>query len=465
MCFVRDIVPLIERLVGKKCECSDEDTLNLTLFKGHAELGYSQFNEVLLLLGYDRIENFFFQFLVNGEIDYTSGATFKSKDDLKEGIERFTKLALLWYGSLRFAFNDLSDDYDELSLKINSNKPYNDKGYKERHFQINSINNIPANKTYLLGYIVKDKFEKILANDPENKPAKQYLEEREKYVIQGKKNQTSYLSSDHLDVYVATSMRLEHEYLFVSKLVEQIFTHQTLKPLKLRWFDPTQAYCENRIDKGLSEALMLKRAKCTLYLVQETDTLGKDSELASTLAQGKPVIAYVPEVDAKFIEALIADLQIISPDTHLNEIILNQLQIFNPTLAWDKNNKELITWLSDPATAPLEELKALFSKAVKDKYDTRARTLKDTHPLGIQVNLRSGVANGVLVVRDIKSCAELIKSIVLNNMEFIIADNVSIDNKGTYISLIEKISNSIFRIKSGDEILTNSFWNFYLNDN
>ena len=57
--------------------------------------------------------------------------------------------------------------------------------------------------------------------------------------------------------------------------------------------DAVLKYCEDRIDKGLSEALMLKRAKCTLFLAQESDTLGKDSELASTLAQGKPVIAYV----------------------------------------------------------------------------------------------------------------------------------------------------------------------------
>ena len=39
---------------------------------------------------------------------------------------------------------------------------------------------------------------------------------------------------------------------------------------------------------------LLRRAQCTIYMVQEGDTLGKDSELAATLAQGKPVIAYIP---------------------------------------------------------------------------------------------------------------------------------------------------------------------------
>jgi hypothetical protein len=66
--------------------------------------------------------------------------------------------------------------------------------------------------------------------------------------------------------------------------------------LNIRYFDPTQSYTGSRIDKGLVESLMLKRAKCTVYSVQDTDTLGKDSELAATLAQGKPVIAYVPSI-------------------------------------------------------------------------------------------------------------------------------------------------------------------------
>jgi uncharacterized protein YheU (UPF0270 family) len=39
---------------------------------------------------------------------------------------------------------------------------------------------------------------------------------------------------------------------------------------------------------------MLRRASVTIYLAGSSDTLGKDSELAATLAQGKAVIVYVP---------------------------------------------------------------------------------------------------------------------------------------------------------------------------
>lgn len=39
-----------------------------------------------------------------------------------------------------------------------------------------------------------------------------------------------------------------------------MFQQEPVKGLKLRYFDPTQAFCEDRIDKGLVEGLMLKRA-------------------------------------------------------------------------------------------------------------------------------------------------------------------------------------------------------------
>ena len=110
-------------------------------------------------------------------------------------------------------------------------------------------------------------------------------------------NTSHYLALDYMDVYVATSMRERWEFEDVHTTASEIFSSKVLEKLKLRYFDPTQSFLDNRVDKGLVEALMLKRAHCTIYMAQETDTFGKDSELATTLAQGKPVIVYVPELD------------------------------------------------------------------------------------------------------------------------------------------------------------------------
>jgi hypothetical protein len=53
----------------------------------------------------------------------------------------------------------------------------------------------------------------------------------------GIENHKAYLASDHMDVYVATSMRHKHEYLFISRIAEEIFEDKELKRLKVRYFD------------------------------------------------------------------------------------------------------------------------------------------------------------------------------------------------------------------------------------
>jgi len=204
---------------------------------------------------------------------------------------------------------------------------------------------------------------------------------------------------------------------------------------------------------------MLKRAICTLYLAQESDTLGKDSELASTLAQGKPVIAYVPEGEKDFVDSIIDTIRVLNPDRNKKEIIFEQLRVYGSDLAWE--DTDLMGWLRDKDHAPEEEMMNKLYKLVKNYYNRRAKTLMEDHPLGIQVNLNSGVANGVLVVRTIKKCIKLIKAIVMNELDFVLVEENLGDPNGV-IYLKEKISNSIFRIKTDNSLLTNVFWNFYL---
>jgi len=102
----------------------------------------------------------------------------------------------------------------------------------------------------------------------------------------------------------------------------------------------------------------------------------------------------------------------------------------------------------------------LLIEKTREHYDTRARTLRESHPLGIQVNLDTGVANGVLVVRTIADCAELIYRIITKTLAFRIEEKAV--GKVVYHLLRETVSDSVFRVMTGDAMLTNSFWNFYL---
>jgi hypothetical protein len=421
-------------------------------------LGYSQFNELLLLLGYDRITHAFFQYLVDGRVEYQPGAAFSSFSQLRDGIDRFRKIALVLFGNIKFAFKRLSRNAEELESWVNFIAPIEESEFANRHDPIYPLQQIGADDTYYLGYIIQDEINARLKANPNDEQARRDEEKRRRLVDIGVQNHHAYLASDHMDVYVATSMRSRHEYLHVNELGNGIFTHPRLRSLKLRWFDPTQVFCADRIDKGLAEALMLKRARCTIYLAQEIDTLGKDSELASTLAQGKPVIAYVPHVDNQFVPKLLQSLRILNESKSEIDLILDQLQIFEPAAAW--RDSQVRQWLEDRSSADVDAARERLLQRIRAHYDKRAEQLRETHPLGIQVNLATGVANGVLVVRTVDECAELVHRVITNQLEFDI-ETKYVSNRG-YLLLRETISKSIFRVVTGDAMLMNTFWNFYL---
>jgi hypothetical protein len=427
------------------------------LLKGTG-IGYSQLNELLLLLGYDRLTHRFFQYLLNGKTEYEFGGAFKSFDELRGGIDRFRTVALLGFGNIKFAFKYLSAPTTNLNEELARTGPTDTSSFESRHDPLMPIEQIPGDKTYYLGYIIKRQLDEQIQRNPDDKEAKQQLEEREEIVRKGLKNHAAYLASDHLDVYVATSMRERHEYQIVHQVVQEIFGSKNLQRMKIRWFDPTQAYCEDRIDKGLVEGLMLKRAACTVYLAQESDTLGKDSELASTLAQGKPVIAFIPEIlkekQAQFVENLLVMVKNGMPTASEQDIVLNQFRLFSPDLAW--KDSDIQSWLLKKESMNLTDARQKLGEIISAHYDRRADILKRSHPLGIQINLEAGVANGVLVARTTTQCAELIERILTNNLEF----SIEISERRA-ILLKEKTTQSVFRVQTGDLYLSNTFWNFY----
>lgn len=414
-------------------------------------------NELLLLLGYDRVTQAFFQFLVDGTLQYQPGSALPSIDALESGVERARQLSLLFFGNVKFGFKKLAHDVDELSFYHAATQPLHTDVFKQRHDPIHPVDPIPSSETYYLGYVVQNEIEDRLRSNPHDETAVADSRVLERVREKGIRNHRAYLISDHLDVYVATSMRRRHEYLEVAEFTNDVFNDERIRDLKLRWFDPTQAYCSDRTDKGLAEALMLKRAKCTLYLAQESDTLGKDSELASTLAQGKPVIAYVPAPSEKDVADSVSRLARLYSRSEAS-IILERLQAISPNLAW--TDPQVRRWLDVPTEMDQGRAAALLVKMARRHYDKRAETLRESHPLGIQVNLDTGVANGVLVVRSAHDCAELIFRIVTGTLEFRIKKELL--NGVEYHFLRETISGSIFRVMTGDAMLMNSFWNFYL---
>lgn len=140
------------------------------------------------------------------------------------------------------------------------------------------------------------------------------------------------------------------------------------------------------------------------------------------------------------------------------ELLLHQLRVFRPDAAW--HDEAVISWVTDKSKFDVQVARQKLGTSIREHYNRRANTLKQSHPLGIQVHLATGVANGLLIARSTAECANLIHRILTNTLEFRICEK-AIDGK-RYLLLKEKLSESVFRVVTGDEYLTNAFWNFYL---
>jgi hypothetical protein len=483
-----------------------------------ATLSLEDLNDILLLADQFPLGAAFFEFFLS------QGKGTISFQELNDGIIRFRGYALLKFGNVRFAYRTLFKlSREELSGRLgrwHADTTGLKKEYSERRDSVALPREIPAEKTWLLGYIAKSDADRDFATyaamaclagvDTEANllqdfssgqrelygPQKEALETQTAWKSQfktlgdirskinelselirdvrrqGWRNTSHYLASDCMDVYVATSMRERWEFEDIHNVVNTIFADHRLANLKLRYFDPTQSFLDNRVDKGLVEALMLKRSSCTVYLIQETDTFGKDSELATTLAQGKPVIAYLPKINIKKasetaalrpvsylqkrLPQLAAEGKIASQ--YLSEVFrfLETVSAFQPyyRIVGDEENE----FLERHKLAQVKRTMCdVLAEAEKKLFDSRAETLQRRHPLALQVDLGSGVANGVLVVRTEQDCAELLSRLLTNDCEFRFE---SVREPGI-TSLVENISESPFRVVTHNKTLTNAFWSLY----
>jgi transcriptional regulator with XRE-family HTH domain/predicted transposase YbfD/YdcC len=320
------------------------------------------------------------------------------------------------------------------------------------------------------------------------------------------RNLTKYLTADYMDVYVATSMRSNADFVSVNNFVEKLFIHPDVKSFKLRYFNPTQSWIEDRVAKGMVEALMLKRADICIYMAQMDDTFGKDSEASVSLGQGKPVIVFVPklvykklDIDSEKLgmlnraelineiikinakeeidesednEALLSRLLSLKFDMMQNEdyyeIIRNHWADFNfekeveKRIINEERRKEVKKAYYEIINGMNSKMNDIIKNAFKSimiaatiRFENRAKTFRNEHPLALQVILSSGVLNGIIVVRSVDLCALLLRNLIKNSLdlELIIDEN--------NYRLIESKTKSTIRVISRHHLVSNSFKTFY----
>ncbi|MBI5275985.1 MAG: helix-turn-helix domain-containing protein [Burkholderiales bacterium] len=314
------------------------------------------------------------------------------------------------------------------------------------------------------------------------------------------KNLAHYLSSDFLDVYVATSMRSDADFVSVNTFARNLFQHEDVRSLKLRYFNPTQSWIEDRIAKGLVEALMLRRAAVTIYMAQKSDTFGKDSEASVSLGQGKPVIVYVPRLTFPD-RSLDTETLFKRPRSELMTMLNAQdrLDVDDGIDEQALFAKILSTRLEDMDNAAMCQLvrehwadfdlieeekripengRHLYREWVSEcinsgssgkdvslirtaiagvfvanaiTFENRARMFREIHPLALQVILSSGVLNGILVVRTVDQCAKILSRLIRNDLE------LALSNEQMNYRLVEKLTGSTIRVISKHTLLRHAF--------
>jgi hypothetical protein len=319
----------------------DECLKLIIVDSGRVLLPIARFNELMLHCGRPLVSPWFFDYFFRN---------LETIDQFEAAVERFRIAAMWLYGNFKFAHRALNTcSEEEFSRLIQRTEPRAPEADRQVFTEIEDISD---DELPLLGYIssgrvkaiagiitevermvadpahafdiwsglgpIAAKFDEalrafgfrleivdgVLVSTPPELPALlAALKEREPQLMatltgaqeKGRRNTHRYLTLPYLDVYVATSMRSDEDFIEQHRFVRQVFEDPELAPLRLRYFDPTLSWVKSRITKGLVEALMLRRAKVTIYNAGDRETLGKDSELAATLAQGKPVIVYVRE--------------------------------------------------------------------------------------------------------------------------------------------------------------------------
>lgn len=268
----------------------------------------------------------------------------------------------------------------------------------------------------------------------------------------GRRNTYAYLSTSNIDIYFATSMRKGLDFVSNARFVEEVIGTLKRSRLNLLYFDPTQSYMDDRIQKGLIESIMIKRCKIVVYNAQERETFGKDAEAGIGLAHQKSVIIYVPRIlpsheklkefyhildtvgykkaplgEALMNKGYISEEQYYkfkAPETEKGDAIKNILgeseklkKIFQEISDNDLKG-ELASKGYDPTEPEIKEDIKNFSFKKMLEFETRALLFKDLHPLSFQISPMDGIARGVFVTRTPIETAILIKEILLKSLDY-----------------------------------------------
>lgn len=88
--------------------------------------------------------------------------------------------------------------------------------------------------------------------------------------------------------------------------------------------------------------------------------------------------------------------------------------------------------------------------------EQRGAFYRDVHPLSRLIDFKTGVPVGAMVTSSVEEVSELLVRIFENAMEYQLEHS-----KDGYLRLKERLTNSVVRLQTGDQLLAETFWNHY----
>ena len=88
--------------------------------------------------------------------------------------------------------------------------------------------------------------------------------------------------------------------------------------------------------------------------------------------------------------------------------------------------------------------------------EQRRRFYQEVHPLSRLIEFETGVAVGAMVTDELGEVSELICRILENRMEYYLEQP-----KSGFLRLKDKLTESVVRLQTNDQLLTEAFWNHY----
>jgi hypothetical protein len=369
----------------------------------------------------------------------------RSLDHLKWGLYRLYVDALLYFGNVRTAFRRLRDmSVDELSNYF-SLKRFDTDSIKRRGPPL-PLKSIAKDSRYLIAEmacksygalggmdgdlftVLKEAYKAHAAAGNPEPTIKELLEKRVPKEFQARQREFKFSADELLEETISSEADLLAKY----KRIAQKFTKARALAL-----DNTRYYLSMLSDLDVYVATSMRSRDDFRKMAESCETIFGDERLRS--------------MNLRYFDPTLS-----AAEGHEDKGLIECLMV--------KCAKMLVYSAGETETYGKDAEAAMALSLGKPVIfycdrEHRSRFYREIHPLSRLIEFDTGVAVGAIVTDKLPQVSELIYRIFENKMVY----ELRRSDSGS-LRLKEKLTNSVVRLQTSDQLLTEAFWNHYHKD-